>query len=96
MSVSSVDLIIVSICTSFVSEQLPGRSQGQFGVCVCARVIYIEPRCHVGVVCSHTKQRVTLLWQHCTDSVAFYLFKVISSLRSMSDKWGNLVTACAR
>lgn len=34
-------------------------------------------------------------WQHGVDSVAFYLVKVISALRSMSDKWGNLVAARA-
>lgn len=65
-------------------------------VCVRARVIYIERCCHVGVVCSHTYvKELHSTWQHGVDSVAFYLLKVISSLRSMSYKWGNLVVARA-
>lgn len=65
-------------------------------VCVCARVIYIERCCHVCAVCSHTYvEELHSTWQHGADSVAFYLLKVISALRSMSYKWGNLVVARA-
>jgi hypothetical protein len=35
-------------------------------------------------------------WQHGVRCVAFYLLKVISAVRSMSDKWGNLEAARAR
>ena len=63
---------------------------------MCARVIYIERCCHVGAVCSHTYvKELHSTWQHGADSVAFYLLKVISALRSMSYKWGNLVVARA-
>jgi len=45
-------------------------------------------------VLTHVKE-LQSTWQHGANSVAFYHFKVISSLRSMSDKWGNLVVARA-
>lgn len=71
-------------------------SSRAFHVCVCARVIYIERCCHVCAVCSRTYvKELYSTWQHGADSVAFYLLKVISALRSMSYKWGNLVVARA-
>lgn len=61
-----------------------------------ARVIYIERCCHVCAVGSHTYvEGLHGTRQHGGDSVAFYLLKVISALRSMSYKWGNLVVARA-
>ena len=59
-------------------------------VCICESDLFIETMlpCWRCLVITHAKECVRT-WQH---GAAFYLFKVISSVRSMSDKWGNLVS----
>lgn len=89
------DHITMVLCPSFVLEQLPGRRQGQF-LFACAGEWFILNGVAMFAlfVLSYVKE-LRSTWQHGVDSVAFYLLKVISSVRSMSDKWGNLVAARA-
>lgn len=85
----------MALCPSFVLEQLPGRRQGQFLFACAWEWFILNGVAMLALFVLTYVKELHSTWQHGVDSVAFYLVKVISSLRSMSDKWGNLVAARA-